>query len=123
MKIEVSNGEIIDKLSILEIKASRISSSEKLRNIKKELDALLELASTLLPICQQEYITLKEINENLWKIEDRIRELEHQGNFGEEFIQTARKVYLQNDKRAAIKKKINDITGSDLSEEKSYQEY
>jgi len=123
MKIEVSNGELIDKLSILEIKAEKISSPDKLRNIHKELTVVQQSASGILPLCKSQYNRLKEINEKLWEIEDRIRDMERSENFDNEFIQTAREVYHNNDTRAAIKKEINQITGSDLSEEKSYQNY
>ncbi|MEA1876246.1 MAG: DUF6165 family protein [Bacteroidota bacterium] len=123
MKIEVSNGELIDKLSILEIKSERIDSPDKLMNIRKELSILHLAASDILPHCQQQYIKLKLINEKLWNIEDRIRDLERNANFDKEFVQTAREVYINNDTRAEIKKEINLITGSELSEEKSYQKY
>lgn len=123
MKIEISNGELIDKLSILEIKAEKITSSEKLLNIKKELVLLREFSETVLSKCYSHYEKLKKINEELWDIEDKIRDLERSKNFGEEFVQTARQVYLFNDDRAAAKKEINMITGSELSEEKSYQKY
>lgn len=123
MKIEVSNGELIDKLSILEIKSERISSPDKLMNIRKELSILHQAASDILPHCQQQYLKLKQINEKLWNIEDRIRDMERKANFDKEFVQTAREVYINNDTRAAIKKEINLITGSELSEEKSYQKY
>ncbi len=123
MKIEVSHGELIDKLSILEIKAEKISVTNKLLNIQKELKELRMAASEILPTCQPEYEQLKNINNELWNIEDRIREFEKKGIFNNEFIQTARAVYQKNDIRAAIKKRINQLTNSFLSEEKSYQDY
>lgn len=123
MKIEVSNGELIDKLSILEIKSERISTPEKLDNISKELDVLQKATSEILPLCRSQYLKLKKVNEKLWDIEDRIRDMERNANFNKEFVQTAREVYINNDTRAAIKKEINHITGSELSEEKSYQKY
>ncbi|MCK5822053.1 MAG: hypothetical protein KAH17_09200 [Bacteroidales bacterium] len=123
MKIEVSNGELIDKLCILEIKSKRIRSAEKLRNINNELSMIKQAASEILPLCQSEYMQLKEINEALWDIEDRIRNFESSGSFDEKFVQTAREVYHKNDIRAIIKQKINQITGSDYFEEKSYHDY
>lgn len=123
MKIEVSNGELIDKLSILEIKSERISTPEKLDNISKELDVLQKATSEILQLCRSQYLKLKKVNEKLWDIEDRIRDMERNANFNKEFVQTAREVYINNDTRAAIKKEINHITGSELSEEKSYQKY
>ena len=80
-------------------------------------------ASGIFLLCESQYNRLKEINEKLWEIEDRIRDMERNENFDNEFIQTAREVYHHNDIRATIKKEINQITGSDLSEEKSYQNY
>ncbi len=123
MKIEVSNGELIDKLSILQIKAKRISSPDKLDNINNELNVLQTAAANILPLCQSQFSSLKKINENLWDIEDRIRDMEQKNNFDHKFIQTAREVYRNNDIRASIKKEINDITNSELTEEKSYKNY
>jgi len=123
MKIEVSNGELIDKLCILEIKSEKISAADKLKNIHKELGILLKAASDILPLCTPQYIKLKKVNEKLWDIEDKIRDMENKSSFNESFIQTAREVYLNNDMRAKIKKDINLLTGSELSEEKSYQKY
>jgi hypothetical protein len=123
MKIDVSNGELADKLSILEIKASRIDDPIKLQNINKELKHIQEAALKILAECKSEYTKLKEINESLWDIENAIREFERNQDFEQEFIETARKVYMLNDVRAALKKEINIITKSDLSEEKSYAGY
>ncbi len=123
MKIEVSNGEIIDKLTILEIKLEKIEDPEKRRNIEKEYDLLHEEAARILPQNDPLYQQLKEVNRQLWDIEDRIRDLERNKNFGEEFIRTARSVYQQNDLRADLKRRINERTGSGLMEEKSYKPY
>lgn len=123
MKIEVSNGEILDKLSILEIKMEKITDEEKKENIRKEFDLLVEAASAILSREHELYQSLLEVNRKLWDIEDRIRELERNKDFGSAFIETARAVYYENDRRAAIKKKINEITGSGLTEEKSYKPY
>ena len=123
MKIEVSNGEIMDKLTILEIKLEKIEDPEKHHNIEKEYRLLREAAAGILPQNDPLYKQLKDVNMQLWDIEDRIRELERKNNFGEEFIKTARSVYRQNDLRAELKRRINEKTGSGLIEEKSYKLY
>lgn len=123
MKIEVSNGEIIDKLTILQIKCERITDGDKLKNIRKEYDELREQASSVMSRTDPLYKALYEINCELWDIEDRIRDLERKKDFGREFIETARLVYLKNDKRAEIKREINIRTSSGLIEEKSYGKY
>jgi hypothetical protein len=123
MKIEVSNGEIIDKLTILEIKLEKITDEEKLTNIRKEHAILSESAQLILDRADPLYQKLYEINRKLWDIEDRCREFESKKDFGPEFIATVRKVYVFNDERADIKKRINVKTGSDLTEEKSYEKY
>lgn len=123
MKIEVSNGEIIDKLTILQIKLERISDGEKLKNLTREYDELLKVTSSILSNSDPLYKTLYEINCDLWDIEDRIRDLERRKDFGDEFVATARSVYFKNDKRAAIKREINIKTSSGLIEEKSYEKY
>jgi|TARA_E500000305_G_C3880996_1_gene169706 hypothetical protein len=125
MKIEVSNGEILDKYSILEIKLEKISDPDKLLNVEKELKALKPSFDKInnSEAVDQKYKKLKEINEKLWKVEDRLRELEKDKDFKVEFILRARMVYYTNDKRAKVKYAINNITGSDLVEEKSYEDY
>jgi hypothetical protein len=123
MKIEVSNGEIVDKLTILQIKLERIKDEAKLQNVKKEYDILTGIVEKILDREDPLYKALYDINGKLWDIEDRIRELEKQQDFGQEFIDVARSVYINNDERAAIKRDINQQTGSDLFEEKSYEEY
>ena len=119
----ISLGELIDKITILQIKTQHLQGTA-LENVKKELKALEttlnDLQLNLDPTLIQR---LKEVNQDLWKIEDDIREQERQKSFGETFIRLARSVYQQNDRRAAIKKEINSIYGSALVEEKSYQEY
>lgn len=124
MKIEVSNAELADKVSILAIKLIKITSSEKLENIRKEYELLQPLLLAA-GISQQtpEYQQLQQINLELWDIEDRIRLKESRRQFDEEFIQLARSVYLKNDQRAAIKRRINLNTGSKLIEEKQYVDY
>jgi len=123
MKIEVSNGEILDKLSIIEIKLNRIKDEKKLKNIKIEYEVLNLAASKILPKSDPLYTKLFEINSNLWNIEDQCRTFEKQKDFGDEFIHTVRQVYIFNDERSRIKKEINIKTGSHIVEEKSYEEY
>ena len=125
MKIEVSNGEILDKISILEIKKARINSPEKLVNIEKELNELLPLYEVLVTSdeVRKKYLELKSVNEQLWDIEDDIREWEDRYYFGDKFVELARLVYITNDRRAKIKKDINLLSGSELIEEKSYKQY
>ena len=127
MKVEVSNGELLDKLSILELKLTNISDVQKLVNIKKEHDELNPLAGQLFDSYGEElknlYKQLAEINSELWTIEDDIRECERNKDFGSDFVSLARAVYFTNDKRSEIKKSINLVTGSGFVEEKSYEDY
>ena len=123
MKIEISNGEIVDKLTIIEIKLDRIADKSKLDNLEKEYAVLENAVKTIISKEDPLYLRLYEINCKLWDIEDRIRELEKAGDFGNEFIKTARSVYFTNDERSRVKKQINNKTGSDLVEEKSYEDY
>ncbi len=123
MKIEVSNGEIIDKLTIIRIKLERISDKGKLANLKKEYDELITASSSIISQSDPLYISLYEVNAELWDIEDRIRDLERRKDFGDEFISTARSVYFKNDKRSEIKREINLKTSSGMIEEKSYEKY
>ncbi len=123
MKIEVSNGEIIDKLSIIEIKLDRIKDENKLENIRKEFEVLNEAAKKILNKSNPLYKKLLEVNSSLWDIEDQCRDYERKKDFGEGFIHTVRQVYVLNDERSRIKKEINLKTGSDIVEEKSYEEY
>lgn len=123
MKIEVSNGEITDKLTIIEIKLERISDEAKLVNLRKEYGVLDEAVSQIIDKKDPLYKELYDINCQLWDIEDRIRDLERNKDFGQYFIETARAVYFTNDKRSDVKKRINEKTGSNLVEEKSYEDY
>lgn len=123
MKIEVSNGEIIDKLTIIEIKLERITDAGKKGNLKKEFDILDRAASEIIKRSDPLYTDLYRVNSELWDIEDRIRDMERRKNFGPDFIETARQVYIKNDLRSEIKRKINISTGSGLIEEKSYDKY
>lgn len=123
MNIEVSNGEIIDKLTILQIKLERIKDKPKLVNLKKEYDSLFTVASSIINNTDPLYIALYEVNCELWDIEDLIRDLERKKDFSEQFIATARAVYFKNDKRSGLKREINIKTSSGLIEEKSYEKY
>jgi hypothetical protein len=125
MKIEVSIGEIVDKYTILMIKASKIQDATKLENINKELTYLIDVLKKEDPLMTDYSLTkvLFEINKELWKVEDDLRDLERVKDFGKEFVILARNVYKLNDQRANIKKEINMKHGSDFVEEKSYQPY
>ena len=126
VNIPVSWGELFDKLTILEIKQTRIDDPRKLENIGRELEALRRVYSdSPLPGAPlQELIDeLRRTNEALWQIEDDIRGCERSKDFSERFIELARSVYRTNDKRAGLKLKINRLLGSELIEEKSYQAY
>ncbi|HOK25602.1 MAG TPA: DUF6165 family protein [Bacteroidales bacterium] len=123
MKIEVSNGEIIDKLTILMIKLERIKDEEKLANIRKEYEMLREAAELVISLDDPLVKALYQVNSELWDIEDHIRELERRKDFGDDFINTARSVYFKNDRRAELKREINIKTSSGLIEEKSYEKY
>ena len=127
MKVEVSNGELLDKLSILELKLKNIKDDKKLINIKNEHGGLSPLCNNLFNNYGNElrslYAKLSEINAELWKIEDDIRECERNKEFGDEFVRLARAVYFTNDKRSDVKKSINLLTESGIVEEKSYEDY
>jgi len=125
MKIEVSHGEIVDKLTILQIKKENITDPSKLDNIVKEYDYLLSVVENDLGISLEspEYLELLSINKELWVIEDDIRDKERIKEFDENFIKLARSVYYTNDVRAKIKKEINLKYSSGFVEEKSYQSY
>jgi hypothetical protein len=119
--VQVSVGELIDKITILEIKSERINSQDKLDNVNKELEALKPIEAKYPEVAFYK-LRLKAINESLWDIEDAIRVMERNQSFGEEFIDLARSVYFTNDKRAEIKKQINAAAGSEIVEEKSYED-
>ncbi len=125
--VPVSYGELIDKISILEIKAERIGDGAKRANVVKELAALMDTwqahpASRVLPI-DDLWSELRRVNGELWDIEDRIRDKEAAGLFDDEFVELARAVYFTNDVRARLKRDLNARLGSDLVEEKSYANY
>ena len=124
--IEIAPGELLDKISILEIKLLRLSDPGKLHNVRVELamlgrarDASLTVTPELEALCRR----LRQVNEALWEIEDAIREEEHAARFGPRFIELARSVYRNNDERAAVKREINLLLGSAIVEEKSYSDY
>jgi hypothetical protein len=123
MKIEISIGEIVDKLSILQIKKNNIEDVVKLENINKEYDYLNDVVFNELKILKEDFFNLVLINETLWDIEDKIRFKERDKEFDNDFIELARSVYFTNDKRAEIKKEINLKYGSLFVEEKSYSKY
>jgi hypothetical protein len=126
ISVPVSFGELIDKITILEIKAAHMRDAAKLANVRTELDALNQTwssnAASRTDISDAR-VRLKKVNEDLWDIEDRIRLKEKAQAFDAEFIELARSVYFRNDERAAIKREINQALGSRLVEEKSYQDY
>ncbi len=126
IKVPVSFGEVLDKITILEIKSERIKDEAKLKNVRLELE---ELSATWNDAVEDQSAIadlrakLKAVNEELWVIEDDIRDQEAAQDFGPRFIELARAVYVTNDKRAAIKKDVNLALGSRFVEEKSYQDY
>lgn len=124
--VPVSFGEVLDKITILEIKSERIDDDTKLENVRRELEVLADTWAAAVP--DESAVAdlrrqLKAVNESLWDIEDDIRDCERTRKFGEKFIELARGVYFTNDKRAALKKDINLALGSRYVEEKSYQDY
>ena len=126
LHVPVSPGELLDKITILRIKSQRIRDADKLANVRLELDLLQRtwatLGSATATVAGDEQ-ALQAVNEQLWDIEDRIRDKEAARSFDQDFIELARAVYHRNDERAAIKKRINTALGSRLVEEKSYQPY
>lgn len=124
-RVPVSWGELVDKITILQIKSERIVAGDARANVARELASLSDIAGDALldhevtPLIAQ----LRAVNEELWEIEDKIREREAEGDFSQRFVQLARAVYKKNDLRAAIKRRINDALGSELVEEKSYADW
>ena len=124
--VEVSFGELIDKITILEIKLERIDDPAKLKNLRAEWETLT--ASRDAAVAGSSELTalsdeLKRVNDALWAIEDDIRDCERAGDFGDKFVELARAVYVTNDQRADLKRQINILLGSRLVEEKSYAAY
>lgn len=126
INVDLAYGELLDKVTILQIKSERITDENKLSNVNKELDLLNKLwkldKKSSVDI-DSEFAALKDINEKIWDIEDGIRDKERVKEFDQKFIELARSVYISNDKRAEIKRVINLKLGSDLIEEKSYADY
>jgi hypothetical protein len=124
--VPVAVGELIDKITILEIKSERIGDDAKLRNIRAELNMLAQVRDEhVAPGKEIKRLTheLKHVNEGLWEIEDEIRDCERRRDFGQKFIELARSVYQTNDLRSQLKRKINEASGSRIVEEKSYAAY
>jgi hypothetical protein len=123
MNIEVSVGEIVDKLSILKLKKLNIKDNDKLKNVTKEYDYLYNIVFNELKINQDDFLSLLNVNQTLWEVEDKIRDKERIKAFNSEFVELARLVYITNDKRADLKKSINLKYNSTFVEEKSYSLY
>ena len=121
--IEIAPGEALDRLTILEIKLARIADPQKLANVKREhgalLDALLKTVGELAELAPLR-AELTAVNAQLWEVEERLRDHEQRGDFAAAFVQLARAVYRCNDRRALLKRQINTLLGSPLSEEKSF---
>ena len=125
--VPISPGELIDKITILEIKSARMTDAAKLHNVRTELTLLQETWQAS-PFSRQadisaDWARLREVNGQLWDIEDEIRDKERASEFDARFIELARAVYVTNDERAAAKRRINAVLGSTLVEEKSYKDY
>ena len=125
--VPISVGELLDKITILEIKAERIADRKKLANVEAELALLVERRQALGLAAGSEaaeidrlIAELGAVNRRLWEVEDRLRALEGEGDFGAGFVALARSVYRENDRRAELKRRLNELTGSELIEEKSY---
>jgi hypothetical protein len=126
MECPVSVGELLDKLTILEIKLQHITDDAKRHNVQTEYDVLSRAKAAKIPMTEtlkKLYSDLKEVNQTLWTIEDDIRDCERNQDFGPRFITLARAVYVTNDKRAMLKHSLNRESGSQLIEEKSYAAY
>jgi hypothetical protein len=122
----VSAGELIDKITILRVKATRIGDPAKEANVRTELALLEEIAARELsrsPQLEDLVAQLTEVNAALWDIEDGKRDCERRQDFGPDFVALARRVYIDNDRRAAVKRQINTLVGSEIVEEKSYKPY
>jgi hypothetical protein len=125
LAVPISPGELLDKISILEIKLERIADRPKQENVRRELTVLTDVRRALPQTADLAGLTtdLKSVNERLWDVEDAIRECEQRQDFGPTFVELARSVYRQNDRRAALKRRINELLGSRLIEEKAYAAY
>ena len=126
IRVPVSPGEVLDKITILEIKSERMDDPQKVANVRVELKLLQDTWAEAIEdddVIRDLHAQLKEINEALWEIEDDIRDKERAKEFDERFIELARAVYFTNDRRSEVKKKLNLHLGSQIVEEKSYQDY
>lgn len=126
IQVPVSPGEVLDKITILEIKSERMSDPDKVANVRVELALLQKTWADFVnadAVIKALHEQLKQINETLWEVEDDIRDKERLKEFDEQFIQLARKVYFTNDRRSRVKKELNLHLGSQIVEEKSYQDY
>ncbi|MEJ8568515.1 DUF6165 family protein [Elongatibacter sediminis] len=126
IQVPVSPGEVLDKITILEIKSERMTDPAQRSNVRRELGLLRDTWAAAVPADEtidRLHRELREINENLWDIEDGIRDKERAGEFDKDFIELARSVYITNDRRARVKKQLNTHLGSQIVEEKSYQDY
>jgi hypothetical protein len=123
IEVPISWGELVDKITILEIKAERMDDPKKLANVTRELWLLNRKLSPVATQVLRLKLRLKEVNTRLWDIEDEIRDCEREQNFGPRFIELARAVYVTNDQRADVKREINFALSSELVEEKSYRPY
>jgi Family of unknown function (DUF6165) len=124
--VPVSPGELLDKITILRIKSARMTDAAKLANVRHELQLLEQTWTATVPAgatAAEEERALQAVNERLWDVEDRLRDLEAAKQFDKDFIELARAVYIHNDERAALKKRVNTRLGSTLVEEKSYRPY
>ena len=123
---EISAGELLDKISILEIKLEKVKGKTNQEEINKEYKILKEVQNANIAVTEKLKILstkIKEVNLNLWNIEDKLRVCEKNKDFGQNFIKLARDVYLNNDKRSKIKSKINEVSGSNIKEIKQYVDY
>ena len=126
IRVPVSPGEVLDKITILEIKSERMEDPEKVANVRAELALLQDTWANAVAedgVVRDLHAQLREINEALWEIEDDIRDKERLKEFDERFIELARGVYFTNDRRSQVKKRLNQHLGSQIVEEKSYKDY
>lgn len=126
MKVDLPLGDVVDKVTILRIKERRIADPDKVAHVVRELDVLLAAwAETGHPAMEalDDWAGLAQVNEQLWDVEDDLRDCERRGDFGPDFVRLARSVYVLNDRRAARKRAINEALGSALVEQKSYADY
>ena len=121
MKIEISNGELLDKISILDIKEERLTDESKKAYVQKELEYLQDIADELLMSCYPDYVRLSELNRSLWDIEDEIRAKGEKGEYDDRFVELSRFIYEKNDERARVKRDIDESSNSDFREQKGHR--